>query len=55
MSFPAAGKALEKQRQAGVLMTRKIERSATAYIADDVLDLVMSAERDSPAHGSIPG
>lgn len=45
VSFPAAGKALEELRQAEVLTTRKIERSATAYIADEVLDLVTSAER----------
>lgn len=45
MSAPAASNALEELRQAEVLTTRKIERNATAYLADEVLDLVTSAER----------
>lgn len=45
VSFPAASNALEELRQAEVLTTRKIERNATAYIADEVLDLITSTER----------
>lgn len=45
VSSPAAGNALEELRRAEVLTTRKIERNATAYIADEVLDLITSAER----------
>ena len=45
VSAPAAGNALEELKQAEVLTTRKIERNATAYVADEVLDLITSAER----------
>lgn len=45
VSFPAASSALEELRQADVLRTRKIERNATAYLADEVLDLLASTER----------
>lgn len=45
VSFPAANAALEELHQAGVLETRAIERGATAYICQDVLDLITQAER----------
>lgn len=45
VSFPAANNALEELREAEVLTTRNIERNATAYIADEVLDLITSSER----------
>ncbi|WP_053204733.1 hypothetical protein [Jiangella muralis] len=43
--FPAATAALEELRQAGILRTKAIERGATAYIAGEVHDLIMIAER----------
>lgn len=45
VSFPAAGNALEELHQAEVLTTRRVEGNATAYIADEVLDLLTSSER----------
>lgn len=45
VSFPAAGNALEELHQAEVLTTRRVERNATAYIGDEVLDLITSSER----------
>lgn len=45
VSAPTAGDALEELRQAEVLTTRKIERNAAAYIADEVLDLITTTER----------
>jgi hypothetical protein len=45
VSYPAASSALDELKQAGVLVTRSIERGATAYIAREVLDLVTLSER----------
>ena len=45
VSFPAASTAPDELRQAGVVTTFKIERSATAYLATEVLDLITVAER----------
>ncbi len=40
-----ASSALEELHGAGILDTRKVERSATAYVATEVLDLITAAER----------
>ena len=45
VSYPAASSALDELKQAGVLVTRSIERGAKAYIAREVLDLVTLSER----------
>ncbi|CAN5296215.1 Fic family protein [soil metagenome] len=45
LSFPAASSALDELKQAGILVTKSIERGATAYIAREVLDLVTLSER----------
>lgn len=45
VSHPAASAALEELREAGVMSTRSIERNATAYLADEALDLITSTER----------
>lgn len=45
VSFPAASSALEELRQAGILQGRPIERGATAYMSQEVLDLITLTER----------
>jgi Fic family protein len=45
ISFPAARTALENLAEAGVLRRKTVDRGSTAYIADEVLDLITFAER----------
>lgn len=45
VSYPAATAALEELRGAGILRTKAVGRGATAYLADEVFDLITLAER----------
>jgi hypothetical protein len=62
--FPAAGAALDKLRQAGIVQTRLVERGATAYLAREVLELInahrarwrarsVNGQRDFPVGGQL--
>jgi hypothetical protein len=45
ISFPAARAAMENLAEAAVLRRKTVDRGSTAYIADEVLDLIIYAER----------